>query len=1185
MFAFLPPAKVARTQRSPLSSMEAPGNSTQLAAPIVAAANSFVPMGIGRVRPHSVAEAEILVGDLTIRPSVFLSGMGTHSCWIMDENTRLLRLWNMNKPFWLRSAPRMAPIPTFTEDEGIPLFVSEIGPEEESLAFCTDYGAVSSLDHSVEFQFHSDEGPLTVSSFACCRKGQSMLTAVGTVSGLVLIAIKAEGERIVVGFDRVECSVAVRTTPVSFSFGCWWRSWLSGKSSSKDSSRNRTNSSCGSDGYGVVDAVGHEFTLLRFHLTQATELWAINAASEVFLLDFGSSRCRWHKENADVRVKWATNISTVLQRKGRVVAFDETASALCCLVYLLPSDGHGPDLEVVTMDVFSGAVRQTLSMQSIGSLVRSVAESPSHHTRIYLDEAEQMVTVLSGHYCVRLNNRVGVRHPCSSEDVHVLQGVERPLGSSLLPDGRIVTLDINGPLESVVDADEAMIEAAAASASVQDHQEDYYSDAWRKSHFTGKREGLFNMVRHVDGILHALRIDAKMSLDSAVLEASEGISSHQALHEGNWARADLDVEDDNMVMYVTNNLVRRQQEHRRFLLTVLLNNEIGPCLQAQTIARILSTQEALLAMVAIRRLQNDSSYPLSVTTATNCSSDVEFDLVTPLYRHAISGVWQSDADSSVEEYFRLARSTAEKERCQQLLREAIVRVANTIRNENDSKHSLNARATAAEIVFGEPSRLSTLLQALGEHLQETQRSVLVDQRTKFDDAMAMANIFVLVTRAIRESREDMAPLYKVPQAVCMMLWTSSELEDYGIQLQIASACITLSSTLAEVTASSNNMVASLNHATKNTLPSLWKVSATDQLRLLDLIVLIIHFSFQTHSQGGPSFYADAIRRTLFREPFLREPLGYPFGAPRPSADATIGAAVLRFCEELALEFTVGEILVSICLAKPVEDPQQEHESYKLLGDYCQRNVHMFDIALHTLLAQRREWELQLLPELVPDYAAGTLARDVFLVRDAPQLAWLVKPTAFEALLAEGVQSPSYLAYGDDLITHRSRSLSMAKLAWVAAGAPTSSTYYAMRLDEEMVTAQKMCLLPETKNMELGPAELVQRLLKQSSLDAWVYATKVACLLEEELREDILTQILRRAKLQDGDALIHIIKDGASELDVARALEATSIGRILITAAAEQCTSVVACIWANVLDNTEQRLLSSWMQMRAAGLVS
>ncbi|RNC31310.1 hypothetical protein TcCL_Unassigned06166, partial [Trypanosoma cruzi] len=354
----------------------------------------------------------------------FLSGMGTHSCWIMDENTRLLRLWNMNKPFWLRSAPRMAPIPTFTEDEGLPLFVSEIGPEEESLAFCTDYGAVSSLDHSVEFQFHSDEGPLTVSSFACCRKGQSMLTAVGTVSGLVLIAIKAEGERIVVGFDRVECSVAVRTTPVSFSFGCWWRSWLSGKSSSKDSSRNRTNSSCGSDGYGVVNAVGHEFTLLRFHLTQATELWAINAASEVFLLDFGSSRCRWHKENADVRVKWATNISTVLQRKGRVVAFDETASELCCLVYLLPSDGHGPDLEVVTMDVFSGAVRQTLSMHSIGSLVRSVAESPLHHTRIYLDEAEQMVTVLSGHYCVRLNNRVGVRHPCSSEDVHVLQGVE-----------------------------------------------------------------------------------------------------------------------------------------------------------------------------------------------------------------------------------------------------------------------------------------------------------------------------------------------------------------------------------------------------------------------------------------------------------------------------------------------------------------------------------------------------------------------------------------------------------------------------------------------------------------------------------------------------------------------------------------------------------------------------------------
>ncbi|RNF08450.1 hypothetical protein TraAM80_02753 [Trypanosoma rangeli] len=1181
MFAFIPPAKVARTQRSPLISLKAEGDSNELTAPVVAAANPFLSMGAERVRPNSIAEAEISVGEVLIRPSIFLSGIGAHSCWIVDENTRLLRVWNMNKPFWMRTAPRMAPIPTFTESEGLPLFVTELGPDDESLAFCTDYGAVSSLDHSVEFQFHSDESNLTVSAFACHREGQSVLTAVGTVSGLVLIAMKSEGERAVVGFDRIEFSDTVGPAPLSSSLRSWWRSWLPRNSSLKKNSCNKSQSSCSSDGGdGSVDTVGREFTLLRFHSTQTTQLWAINAASEVFLLDFGSLQRRGRNGDAEVRVKWATNLSALLQRKGRVVAFDDTTSELCCLVYLLPGDGRGADLEVVTMDISSGKLRQTLGMQSIGSLVKSVAESPLHHTKICIDDTQHMVTVLSGQYCVRLNNRVGVRHPCSSEDVHVLRGLERPLGSSLLPDGRIVTLDINGPLEYVLCADETMIEAVA-----QGSQQEQFPDAWRKSHFTGKREALLDMVRHVDDILHTLRIDAKMSLDSAVLEVSEGISLHQAPHEGNWARADLDVEDDGMIMYVTQNLVRRQQEHRRFLLTVLLHNEIGPCLQEETIARLLSAQEALLAMVAIRRLQNDSSYPSSTLTTNNCSGDVEFDLVTPLYRNATTGMRQADVDYSVEEYFRLARSSVEREQCQQLLRGAVIQVANRLRSEAGATPTWNARATAAEIAFGAPSRLTTLLQVLGEQHCETQRSVLVDQRTKFENAMALASIFVLVTRAVNESREDMASLYKVPHNVRLMLWTSSEMEHYGIQLQMASACTSLSDTLAEVTAAGSNAAPALHPAPGNTSPSLWSVPVPDQLRLLELIALIIHFSFQNHSQGSSSFYADALRRTLFREPFLREPLGYPFGPPRPSADATIGTAVLRLCEELALEFTVGDILVAISLAKPIEDPQQEQESYRLLGAFCQRNPYMFDIALRTLLLQRREWELQLLPELLPEYPAGNLARDAFLMRDAPQLAWLVKPTAFEALVAEGAQSPLYLAYGETLITHRSRSLSMAKLAWVAAGAPTSSAYHAMRLDEEIVAAQKMCLLPETKNMDFGPAELVQHLLKQPAPDAWVSAAKVACLLKDELREDLLTQIVRRARLEDGDVLSHIIRDGASELDVARALEATSIGRILITAAAAQCTCVLARVWANVLEDREQRLLSAWLQMRAAGLVT
>ncbi|KAH9600526.1 hypothetical protein LSM04_005203 [Trypanosoma melophagium] len=1255
MFAFVPPAKVARTQRSPLSSMEESVETSQLTAPMVAAADPFVFMGSERVRPTSIAEAEIRVGGVVIRPSVFLSGIGEHSCWIVDENTRLLRVWNMHKPFWQRSAPRMAQIPTFTRDEGLPLFVAELGPYEESLAFCTDYGAVSSLDHSVEFQFDCEDDNIIVSSFACKREEEAMLTAVGTTSGLVLVAVKTGGERIVLEFDRTDLGVTVQTSPMSLSssLGSWWRSWLPGLSSGKKNntaSLNYSNSSLlGSEysykGSNTLDAAAqHEFTLLKFRAEKPTQLWAVSGASEVFLLDFGSLHRRRSNDTL-IRAKWGINLSSVLQRQGRVVAFDETTTQLCCLVYLMPCGGNEASLELVMMDVKNGTVRQTLSMQSIGSLARTVAETPLHHTKVYIDETRQVITVLSGHYCVRINKNVSVRNPCSSEDVHILRGIECPLGSSLLKDGRIVTIDITGPIESVISADEVMIDAAATSTNNNNNNNNNNSnnnnsehqksiEACRMSHFTGRRENMANLTRNINSVLYALRIDARVSIDAAVLEASEAICSCQRPHEGNWARADLNVEDDNMVAHVTHSLVHRQQEHRRFLLTVLLHDEIEPSLQAQTIAQLLSMQEALLAMVAIRRLQNDSSYPLSLTTIANTTANtttttnsnnitgIEIDVLTPLYRQTPVSLQGGGGISTVNDYIHLARSSFEREKCQQLLREAVIRVADIVRIKCTDVNSVNALGTAAEIVFGEPGRLCTLLQVLVEHLIETQRSVLLDHRTKFDEAMAVATIFLLIARAIDESREDMAKFYTVPDTVSSMLWTSSEMEHYGIQLQMASACTTLSNALAEVAATSNNtvnntvtttMVPSQN--SEKAIPSTWTVPLVDQLRLLDLIALVMHFSFRTHSQGGSLFYSDAIRCTLFREPFLREPLGYPFGAPKPASDGTLGAAVLHLCQELALEFTAGDILVAICLAEPVENPLQDTRKYNQLAIFCERNPAMYDIALHSLLSQRREWELQLLPELLPTYPSAGVARDAFLLRAAPHLAWLVVPDAFESLLTDGLRPPAAFsplsakatesnsnnnnsnttssaggapfAYGGDPAAHRSRCVALARLAWVAGGdaASRSSAVRRLKLDAALVAAQRAWLLPDTRDVVLGAAEAVQRLLRLEKPAAWADAARITCHVDDQLRSDLMTQIVRRAKQHDGDTFSEILRNGASELEVARALETTAMGLVLLAATELQCTSLFAAAWTNVLDAKEQQLLSSWLQFRAAGLVS
>ncbi|ORC87889.1 uncharacterized protein TM35_000191330 [Trypanosoma theileri] len=1244
MFAFAPPAKVARTQRSPLSSVEDSVDMSQLTAPMVAAADPFVSMGSERVRPTSMAEAEIRVGGVSIRPSVFLSGIGEHSCWIVDENTRLLRVWNMHKPFWQRSAPRMAQIPTFTRDEGLPLFVAELGPDEESLAFCTDYGAVSSLDHSVEFQFDCEDDSIIVSSFACKREEEAMLTAVGTTSGLVLVAVKTGGERIVLEFDRADPGVTVQTSPMSFSssLGSWWRSWLPGLTSGKKSNNTSltySNSSvlsseCNFKSNASVDASAlHEFTLLKFRVEKPTQLWAVSGASEVFLLDFAPLHRRRANDTL-IRAKWGANISSVLQRQGRVVAFDESTTQLCCLVYLMPCNGHEASLELVMIDIKNGTVRQTLSMQSIGSLARTVAETPLHHTKVYLDETGQVITVLSGHYCVRINNNVSVRNPCSSEDVHMLRGIEYPLGSSLLEDGRIVTIDISGPIESVVSADEVMMDAAVTSTTVNNEQQKSI-EACRMSHFTGRRENMANLTRNINSVLYALRIDARISIDSAVLEASEAICSCQRPHEGNWARADLNVEDNNMVAHVTNSLVHRQQEHRRFLLTVLLHDEIEPSLQPQTIAQLLSTQEALLGMVAIRRLQNDSSYPLSPTNIANTTATttttinnnnnnnnnnntltitgVEFDILTPLYRQTPASLQEGGVNSTVNDYNRLVRSSFEREKCQQLLREAVIRVADKVRSELTDENSVNSLGTAAEIVFGEPSRLCMLLQVLGEHLVETQRSVLMDHRTKFEEAMAVATIFLLIARAVDESRGDMAKFYTVPDSVSCMLWTSSEMEHYGIQLQMASACTTLSNALAEVVATSNNTVNTTttttmvpSHQSEKVGPSTWTVPLVDQLHLLDLIALVMHFSFRNHSQGSSSFYSDAMRCTLFREPFLREPLGYPFGAPKPASDGTLGATVLHLCQELALEFTAGDILVAICLAEPVENPLQDIRKYNQLANFCERNPAMFDIALHSLLSQRREWELQLLPELLPTYPSAGVARDAFLLRAAPHLAWLVVPGAFESLLADGLRPPfsssssssavsstsaafptAPFAYGGDAAAHRSRCVALARLAWVAGGdaAGRSSAVRRLRLDSALVAAQRAWLLPDTRDVVLGAGEAVQRLLRLEKPAAWADAARIACHVSDELRSDLMTQIVRRAKQHDGEALSEILRNGASELEVARGLEVTAIGHVLLAASELQCTSLFAAAWTNVLDAKEQQLLSSWLQFRAAGLVS
>lgn len=1145
MFVFAPPVKVARTQRSRTLIQD---------NTIYASEESALAADLG--------DTTIVTGPCVMEASAFLSGTGRHMCWLVDENKKLIRLWNLSAPFWRRSEPRIVEIPYFAAaHEGVPLFVSEMDDVEESLAFCSERGAVSSLDHSVEFQFLDQNETVKASCFACIRRrdcGEVILTAVGTTTGSLVVDIKHHGEHHTVEFDRQESGGDVlqkMPSPSMQKSSKWWRSirsMLGGRADSHDVDLS-ANSVGGSvprvasvpdtlrdahDGLAVTHAV--------FRRCYPQEVVCVNAISEIVLLEFNHN---------DIFPKWAVNVQSVLGREGYVITVAESRHRVCVLFATRPSRQSGdlPSLVVALFGSTQGNLIHYNVLNTITDVVRATTDAPRHHVKLYLDDDRSHVVLFVRHICVRVNMQVGVRSPCCSEDTLFLKGMKSPMGSVLMTDGSVVTLDACGPIPTWEDV---WSEQLPTPMTVLPDAADAFTGSLYED----------SMVGRVSALLVAVRADpTKMLLDDTILATSDEIATMHTVHGSNWARADLNAEDENIVLYVTRHLRRRQQAHRRFLAAVLASGTIMGDVRPTTIAQLFTVQEALLSLVALRGLQNVGSASLGLSpTAYTCARS----LPTIICERTSGEI-------------RLIQSSEQLERCQQILRRCVVAVAEQLRSSTAVDTST---ATAAEMVFSNPRNVSLLLGQVHEYISSVVKSASVDAFTKFAEAYAVGCLCVIVAQTIVESRETLRETYNSPETVRQYLRNNLEDTTYDIRQAFSPICLVMANALAEtVTAPVLQQPLTLDREAvppprAHPIPT---VLVSEQLEMCDVLASLLFFLFREPNTPAGDCVSEMLRATLLRAPFVTEPFGYPFGSPVAQSTAPeVGRRVLEIAEDLALRFGARAVILSMCLATPIEDPTPE--DYSKLQGYCLRNPSVCTYALESLWRDRREWELLCLPSVLPLYTPCAAERDAFLEHQAPHLLWLATPGRYDGLSLEGTMAPPYISYGPTQLSHRSRCSAIATLAWVASGAPHSARNQSRTLDAVIVKAQTEHLSPQCDNMVLGPQEVVQRLLAVETVQAWVAAAEVASHTRAPLSEDLLVQTARRCKRYDGDAIMTLRQNSVSELEISRGLSQTALGQVVSVCAAMQQIDVLTRICETVLSKTEMALVTAWLAVMWSG---
>jgi hypothetical protein len=1072
MFAFNPPTKIARTQRSSTVS--------DFTAADVSAVSELSRTGAGEAAAPK------------------LSGIGTTISWIVRSPNQVAiydhSLLSTQQRSKVDISSRHEVLPEFQQDESEAAFSAELAAQR-TVAFCTRRGTVISADKFLQLNFADNHGNMEVSAFDCSSTRNRCVAAVGTTDGAVLVGTLSAGNDLPIQSFRIDRgSLGEKGTTESEAAknrGSWW-GWLS-----KGRGTQQQNSS--------VSAAAEEggpcaVSMVRFSLSDGRRLFATTASGQVLMLLMNDSTAlapltpAWTLSPRDAACVGREQTTP----KITIVAVTDSQDLVALLVAVESSIRGAPAAAfIVCVAAASGVV---LSSTPIAHQGLFGAESPQPGAAtIAIDTLlhAQMVVVLGRNVLVRVNVSVGIRSPCAAEDVKTYEQASDALTAGAMlpaPDRRVILLLPRRPL--VVEGHD---NSSAGVLSL----------------------GTVSHAQKLANIRQSFRADCNHTCEEACLHEVEEILSVTSAHDANWARADLEMEDANLLTHVTRSVQRRREQLEEFVKLLLSQPDIRGALSDRCIEQLVSCVDQMIALEAVRHLQNYVPRSAESSGRQRPVGDAPPDAII-------------DIDND------------EGHQVQLVLKDAVRFVVAEIRRT--AATPLDPNMSATEIFYSKPHNVILLLEALNSHILSIfsfAEGVNVGER--FNTAVAVGIVFHAVSQKLLQFWSHDAVL-----GVRHILWSSAN--DSAAAQQTSDNIF-----------SQQSLILSDALALLSSSPDLQGLSRRPRLQshFLEALAKLLHLQLRQLPSASPDeamrLGSSAVRRTMFRAPFLARPTGFPYGSPQPSSENPIFSLVLERVETIAREYSLFDILFDFLLADyhatPTARDFEKFFSYARDPEEMHGAIGLVEYAARQLALSAREQDLALLYANIPQQS---LVRTM-LQRDFPHMLRRLEPQCVPEILCEGAVDTSatalYLAYADNPLEHLSRCVALAKLA-NAAGASSHAAHQMIQRHEQLVSVQRDYL--GTTERIVPPQLLVQELMqwkpptaavsepnRRSVQQAWVEAVGIAESIEDvSVRGELLTEILRRAYSLERSKLDGILRENPSEVETSARLNVTLVGRVL-----------------------------------------
>lgn len=1169
------------------------------------------------------------------------------------------------------------------------IFSSKPSDKNESIAFCTASGLVCSLDDTISFQLlalrsEKENVPVAeVSSFTCsvrptCASNRPIVvTAIGTTGATIIVDIKIDARHYhceatlffslssnwndknnnypsVPKWNGEVCTSQTQESNINeevSSRRSWWTSMLTSilpsyRRHNNDEEKEFSSTSLCTDGSSKprttrADNIAMDDPNISCHIVclrgsryPASSFFPSSSCIELigatpvglalFKIEITKGSSNRLSDNAvTLSKKWQTDLVKKLERPGKIVAIGEDADTICVLFSSAATPTTLPSLFAVLLHSENGQVKSYVRLNAAQAVVNAALATPPHLINVFLETKKRKeVAICFRDMVIRINLSPGAQKPCSSSDYtivlskHVGSG-EPPfffLTSYILDNGNVVSLGNRGPRwmmrrlwgDNKLDPN-AIIRTNISSEPLQCSRMNVEGACGGKLIDSSQLEA----DASVADLFATCAVNPMVSLDSLILEKGNSFFPSPSLSgTDNLSPPDIGNDPEHTLLGVSSRLKRSQQAHRQFLTSVLRHKTLISAIHHETIGELVSAQEGLLVLTSLRALQNVQCFPSKHEKYSGLFQTINLSYSDPQSAVAVEPPSQGGSDFYSSSVF-LLHCQQHVTMSQSILRQCVLQVAQNHKEEMVSHTPL----AAAYLVFSHPRFVPELLVAVVQFLEKTWRSVAVTFEDKLLTSYAVSCIFVVVAQTVLESRDDIAKIYLLPLHVRRdFLWTNSSEAVWNIKDAVVCLCRALSDHWAQ--------------AYSRLSPFMCQEGQGDVLEHLYFLLFFL-FTCQKDSLDAQTFFAQTLRQTLLRSPFVHKPYGYPHGPPRfglespstspmkgvasfssTSAAFPFGLRVIKAAESLALGFDVFDVLADFALSVVVDDPTSSvwnseitspvaHQNkqpdaaentlgmspvslssrpYALLVEYCKRNPRFFLFALQYLLSQKREWELVSLPGfLFADLPQAAEQRNLFFEKNAPSLLWITSPTRFDLLLRESIAPRASIPYGPHALAHRSRCVALSRLSYIAAGCPNYSTNFGdLQLSSEIVKAQKKYFFSTSSDEILGAQELVQRLLAlQGNIDAWVDAARIALLTRESLSKDLLMQIFRQCKQYD-ENIFDMCANSVNENEASDLLFRTAVGQVIQNCSSLQSSSLLCSLAGPLYTQKELEFLLSWL---------